>query len=173
MRRAAILLLLAALVASVRAVPVQAADDKADSVKKGGKPGTNVDMPFLMAPLTDADGKLTGYAYLSSRLTAWSDTYALAVRDKLPFIQDAMVRDVNAETVTAPDDPAKVDIPALERRLLGDASKVMGAGKVRLITVCTVQIAPLHPVQTPARDAPADELTAGADKNLLKSRCES
>ena len=52
------------------AVPAMAADDMAKDGAKGGKPGTNVEMPFLMAPLTDADGKLTGYAYLSTRLTA-------------------------------------------------------------------------------------------------------
>src|SRR5580698_5105679 len=131
MRKAAIL----ALVAAVLTLPAFAAEEKKDGGKKGGQPGTNVEMPFLMAPLTNADGKLLGYAYISTRLTAMSDTYALAVRDKLPFIQDRMVRDVNADAVTAPDDPEKVDIPVLERRLLGDASQVMGAGKVKLITI--------------------------------------
>src|ERR1700744_4079135 len=81
----------------------------AGEVKKGGPAGTNVDMPYLIAPLSNADGKLIGYAYLSSRLTAMSDTIALAVRDKLPFIQDAMLRDVNAEPVGTADDPEKID----------------------------------------------------------------
>jgi hypothetical protein len=165
MRKTAILLLFAALGASAHAE---------DSPKKG-EPGTNVEMPFLMAPLNNADGKLIGYAYLSTRLTAMSDTYALAVRDKLPFIQDKMVRDVNADAVTAPDDPEKVDIPMLERRLLGDAAQVMGAGKVKLITICTVQIAELHPTQTPALNTPPDQTAPGAapPKNPVKSRCES
>jgi hypothetical protein len=165
MRIAAIPLLLAAL-----AIPAAAED-----AQKGGKPGTNVEMPFLMAPLSDADGKLIGYAYLSTRLTAMSDTYALAVRDKLPFIQDKMVRDVNNQLVTTPDDPEKVDIEGVERRLLADATQVMGAGKVRLITVCTVQIASLHPVQTPALNTPPDQMAPGSapPKNPVKSRCES
>src|SRR5579864_1992335 len=148
MRKAAVLILLVAM-----AIPAWGADD----AQKGGKPGTNVEMPFLMAPLSDADGKLIGYAYLSTRLTAMSDTYALAVRDKLPFIQDRMLRDVNNEAVTTPDDPEKVDIGGVERRLLSDATQVMGAGKVRLITVCTVQIAPLHPIQTPALNTPPEQ----------------
>lgn len=165
MRIAAIPLLLAAL-----AIPAVAED-----AQKGGKPGTNVEMPFLMAPLSDADGKLIGYAYLSTRLTAMSDTYALAVRDKLPFIQDRMLRDVNNQLVTTPDDPEKVDIEGVERRLLADATQVMGAGKVRLITVCTVQIASLHPVQTPALNTPPDQMAPGSapPKNPVKSRCES
>ena len=165
MRKAATLLLLSAL-----AFPAQAAD-----TEKGGMPGTNVEMPFLMAPLSDADGKLIGYAYLSTRLTAMSDTYALAVRDKLPFIQDKMVRDVNNQVVTTPDDPEKVDIAGVERRLLADATQVMGAGKVKLITVCTVQIASLHPVQTPALNTPPDQMAPGSapPKNPVKSRCET
>jgi hypothetical protein len=172
MRKAAILLLLAAL-----AVPsAWAADEKPAGVSgaKGGKPGTNVDMPYLMAPLTNADGKLLGYAYLSTRLTAMSEAYALAVRDKLPFIQDAMVRDVNGDAVTTPGDLEKVDVPGVERRLLIDARKVMGVSEIKLITLCTVQIALLHPTRTQAPDTPADELIpAGlAAKNPDKSRCE-
>ena len=165
MRKAAILLLAAAF-----AIPAQA-----DDAQKGGKPGTNVEMPFLMAPLSDADGKLIGYAYLSTRLTAMSDIYALAVRDKLPFIQDRMLRDVNNQLVTTPDDPEKVDIAGVERRLLADATAVMGAGKVKLITICTVQIASLHPVQTPALNTPPDQVAPGSapPKNPVKSRCES
>jgi len=168
MRKAAILVLMAAALT----LPVTAAEDKKDGAK-GGKPGTNVDMPFLMAPLTDADGKLTGYAYISTRLTALTDIFALAVRDKVPFIQDIMVRDVNSASVATPADPDQVDIPGLEARLLADARKVMGAGKVKLITVCTVQVAELHPVQTPALRAPADLKDLDAHKNPVKSRCES
>src|SRR5215475_564366 len=111
----------AALILAVIAVPAFAAEKEAGKEgDKAGKPGTNVDMPYLMAPMTDADGKLSGYAYLSTRLTAASEANALLARDKLPFIQDAMVRDVNATTIATSDDPEKVDVPAMERRLLAD-----------------------------------------------------
>jgi hypothetical protein len=178
MRKAAIPALLAlalALPSFAADEKVKPADVKAGEGKKGGKPGTNVDMPYLIAPLTNADGKLTGYAYLSSRLTAASDVIALAVRDKLPFIQDAMLRDVNAESVATADDPEKVDIPGVEKRLLSDATKVMGPGKVKLITLCTVQISELHPVETPALNTPPDEMIPAGQppKNPVKSRCES
>jgi hypothetical protein len=186
MRKAAIPVLLALILvapsfaAEEKAKPAEGqagekSGEKAGETKKGGKPGTNVDMPYLIAPLTNADGKLTGYAYLSSRLTASSDTVALAVRDKLPFIQDAMLRDVNAEPITTADDPEQVDIPGTEKRLLSDATKVMGAGKVKLITLCTVQISELHPVQTPALNTPPEEASTSGPppKNPVKSRCES
>ena len=132
-------------------------------------------MPFLMAPMTNAEGKLTGYAYISSRLTATTDGGGTDVREKLPFIQDLMVRDVNGTAVATADDPEKVDIAATEKRLLAAAVKVMGPGKVKLITICTVNVAPLHPVQTPARDTPPEQMIpAGTTpKNPIKSRCDS
>jgi len=141
---------------------------------KKGPPGTNVDMPYLMAPMTNMEGKLSGYAYLSTRLTASSEANALAVRDKLPFIQDAMVRDVNNAGIAVSDDQEKVDVMAVEKRLLTDATRVMGAGKVKQITICTVNIAALHPVQTAARDVPPEQMIpAGTTpKNPVKSRCD-
>ena len=61
-------------------------------------------------------------------------------------------------------------------RLLADARKVMGAAKIKQITVCTVQIAELRPKQTPALHTPADKAVdphAAPPKNPVKSRCES
>jgi hypothetical protein len=178
MRKAATLLMAAAMAMSALAPTVFAAEKaakKEGGEAKKGAPGTNVDMPFLMAPLTDADGKLTGYAYISSRLTAATDGGGTAVREKLPFIQDIMVRDVNASSVATADDPEKVDIAATEKRLLAAATKVMGPGKVKLIMICSVNVSPLHPVQTPARDVPPEQMIpAGTTpKNPVKSRCES
>jgi hypothetical protein len=64
-------------------------------------------------------------------------------------------------------------VPRLEARLLADAQKVMGADKVKLITVCTVQIAELHPVQTPELHAPANLPALDDHKNPVKSRCDA
>jgi hypothetical protein len=149
----------AALIFAVIAAPAFAAENGAgEDGAKAGAPGTNIDMPFLMAPLTDGDGKLSGYAYVSSRLTATSDVIATQVRDRIAFIQDAFVRDVNAAEVATRGDPASVDNPALEARLLADARRVMGAGKVASIAIMQVQIAPLHPgsVTAVAGQPPAD-----------------
>ena len=63
--------------------------------KAASEPGTHVEMPFLIAPMS-ADGKLLGYAYISSKLATATPQASVEVRDKLAFIQDAFVRDVNA-----------------------------------------------------------------------------
>jgi hypothetical protein len=161
MKRAILMMLLAALPAMAAEEGGTHGDPAAVEARKGGAPGTNVEMPFLMAPVTGEDGKLNGYAYISTRLTASSGGAALTVRDKLPFIQDAFVRDVNARQVTAADHPDEVDIPELEARLLADARKVMGTGKVRAITICTVQMAALKAKGPPAH-APTEPGPDGA-----------
>ena len=130
---------------------------------KKGAPGTNVEMPYLMAPMNGADGNLDGYAYIQLLLTATSDTNALAVRDKLAFIQDAFVRDVNGPSVASAADPASVDQPKLAARLLADAKRIMGANRVATLSIVSIQIAPLHPTETPALFPPtADDSAAKA-----------
>jgi hypothetical protein len=144
------------------------AAEKADPNLVSGTPGMNVEMPYLMAPMKGADGKLAGYAYLTTRLTAGSPAAALKVRDKLAFIQDAFVRDINGAPVTPPGDLNAVDVPAVETRLTADARRIVGAAGVKMVTVCTVQIANLH-----LKTAPLADLADLANpKALPQSRCE-
>jgi hypothetical protein len=108
------------------------------------EPGTSVDMPYLMAPIT-VDDKLVAYAYISSKIVASSQSAAIDIRNKTPFIQDAFVRDVNALPVTASLDATKIDSQALAARLLRDSRRVMGQGKVASIGIIQLQIAQLRP----------------------------
>jgi hypothetical protein len=160
------------ILAALLAFPALA-DEKSDGAKTGGPAGTNVDLQYVMAPLSDGDGKLLGYAYISARLTASSESDTLVVRDKMPFIQDALVRDINASTVATAADIQKVDVGGVENRFLSDARRIVGVSRVKVITVCTVQIALLHVTQTPAL-APSDAQRETDDHgNPVKSRCEA
>lgn len=157
------------------AAPALAAEHGAPSKGEGaagGPPGTNVDLEYLMAPLTGENGKLLGYAYINPRITVASEGLVTPVRDKVPFIQDAFVRDVTTRGIATDHDPRSVDIKGVEARLLANANRVMGPGKVKLVTVCTVQIAELHPTRTPS-PLPADAHgDVDAYGNPVKSRCE-
>ena len=115
--------------------PAAAADDKA-------APGTSVEMPFLIAPMS-IDDQLVAYAYISSKVVASSPAAEIEVRDKLPFIQDAYVRDVNAAPVTKASDPKTVDTVALVARLLADAKRIAGADKVTNVVITEIRFAPL------------------------------
>jgi hypothetical protein len=107
-------------------------------------PGTSVEMPYLIAPLT-IDGKLVSYAYVSSRIIASTPSTAIDVRGMTPFIQDAYVRDVNAESIGDNSDPPVVDPKALVNRLLGDARRIVGAAKVGSVEIIQIQFSSLRP----------------------------
>jgi hypothetical protein len=112
------------------------------------EPGSTVEMPYLIAPVV-IDGELFANAYVSSQIIATSPAATIVVRDKLPFIQDAYVRDVNATPIGKASDPATVDVPALTARLLADTRRVVGPGLVDSIQIVRVQMSPLH-VKTPS-----------------------
>jgi len=112
------------------------------------EPGSTVEMPYLIAPVV-IDGELFANAYVSSQIIATSPAATIVVRDKLPFIQDAFVRDVNATPIGRASDPQTVDVPALALRLLADARRIVGPGLVDSIQIVRVQISPLH-AKTPS-----------------------
>lgn len=134
---------------------------------KGGAPGTNVVMPYVIAPMDDGSGRLTSYAYLLPRLTAASSGDALKVRERLALLQDAFVRDVNRAPVAAARQPARVDIAATEARFLADARQVMGPVPVRQVTICTAEIAGLRFRPDESPPVPA----AQGDISPVRSRC--
>lgn len=106
-------------------------------------PGTSVEMPYLIAPVT-VDDKLVSYAYISGKIVATSTSAAIEVRAKLPFVQDAFVRDVNGTPVATANDVAAVDQASLSQRLLKDARRIVGTDKIATIAITRVQLAPLR-----------------------------
>lgn len=120
--------------------------------EKAGDPGTNVEMPFLIAPMT-LDGKLTGYAYISSKVVTTSRLASLEVRDKIPFIQDAFVRDVNATPIGSAADPKTIDRGALVTRLIADVRHIIGPAKIAAVVIIQIQISSLQPTETPTPSA--------------------
>jgi hypothetical protein len=112
------------------------------AAEKAREPGTAVEMPYLIAPMV-IDERLVAYAYISSKVVAASPSAAILIRDKLAFIQDAYVRDVNGLPIAKADDPKTVDMPGLAARLLADARRIVGQDKVSSVEIIRVQFAPL------------------------------
>lgn len=147
---------LLALLLVLIAVPAFAAEKK-----KAEEPGTHVEMPFLIAPMSE-DGKLKGYAYISAKLTTSSPAASVEVREKLAFIQDAFVRDVNGAAIAKPDAPTEVDRVALAARLVADARRIVGNAKVVAIAFTQIQFSPLHPKPTTDALVPPSERASSA-----------
>ena len=107
------------------------------------EPGTSVEMPYLIAPVI-VDGGLYANAYVSSKIVAVSPAATIVVRDKLPFIQDAYVRDVNAAPIGKASNAHVVDLPALTARLLSDARRIVGPNIIDSVEIMRVQMSPLR-----------------------------
>ena len=120
-----------------------------EAKKPDTAPGASVEMPYLIAPLSSGE-TLLAYAYVSCKIVGSSPAAALQIREKVPFIQDAFVRDVNASTIGKPDDPMAVDNGTLQLRMLAVAKKVMGPGKVVDLKLMQVQISPLRAGTAPS-----------------------
>jgi len=138
--------ILLSLALALAAAPAFAADPEPE-------PGTTVEMPILIAPMM-MDGRLSGYAYVSSMIVATSPNAAIDVRAKTPFIQDAFVRDVNGASIvkagatvspgTGIPDTSAVDASGLTARLLADARRIAGEKKIAGVKLTQVSIAPLR-----------------------------
>jgi hypothetical protein len=127
--------------------------------EKKPEPGTSVEMPFLIAPMAQ-DGNLLGYSYISSKLTCSSPSACIAVREKLAFIQDAYVRDVNLRPVALATDPKQVDKDALAARLTTAAKHIVGDSKVVGMSFIEIKFAPLHPSESTEGAIPPDKAAA-------------
>ena len=92
-----------------------------------GKSG--IDMPSLMAPVT-VNGELRYYVYLAIRLNLSSDGQKDLVLERIPYIQDAFLREVHRSSLALGDDAETVDAHALSERLIAVAAKVLGPGVV-------------------------------------------
>jgi hypothetical protein len=127
----------------------------------GGKkpePGTTVEMPYLVVPMSTQDGKLLGYTYVTSKLVCSSGDAAMAAREKLGFIQDGVVREVNARPLGLPDDPKTIDKAQLNARLTAVAKRIVGDKKVVSMVFIDIKYSPLHPSdQTDIKAAPPEE----------------
>lgn len=142
---------------AVLATPAFAAEgEKAPGKDARNAPGTSVEMPPIISPMDDTDGRLSGYAYITCTIIAKSPDVAVAIRAKTPFIQDAFVRDVNAAPVALATDITQVDKSGVANRFLADARKVMGAGKVVSLSVTGVQMSALR--AGPPSNVPQDKL---------------
>ncbi|HEY4125321.1 MAG TPA: hypothetical protein VGM36_11955 [Rhizomicrobium sp.] len=144
------------------AVPALAAEAEKPAKPSDNAPGTSVEMPAIISPINDADGRLAGYAYITCTIVASSPDVAVAIRSKTPFIQDAFVRDVNGLSIALASDPTQVDKDAVAGRFLVDARKVMGGKKVVSLAVTQVQMAALRagPPSALAQTPPAEAAAA-------------
>ena len=109
------------------------------------EPGpADVELPRLLAPMV-VDGRLNGYAYMTISLIPTSPGQVLAIREKVHFLQDAFIRELNRGSIVKTDDPANVDVEATKQRLMTRIHEVLPANTVEDLKFDQIVLAPLKP----------------------------
>jgi flagellar basal body-associated protein FliL len=89
----------------------------------------SLDLPPFMAPVT-VNGELKFYMYLVIKLDLTSDFKKPEVLEKVPYLQDAVLRHVHSVSIASPAEPDKVDEAALSAGLKPVVEKILGQGVV-------------------------------------------
>jgi hypothetical protein len=104
----------------------------------------DVELPRLLAPMV-VDGRLQGYAFMTISLVPASPGQVLVIREKMHFLQDAFVRELNRGPILMADDPHSVDTDTVKLRLMARVREVLPANSVEDLKFDQVVFAPLMP----------------------------
>src|SRR5262245_3016450 len=102
-----------------------------------------VTMPTILAPMV-ADSRLESYAYITIVLKPATPAGVLAIREKVPFLQDAFLRELNGAAIVRADDPKSVDEATLKPRLIARMNQILPAGTVAELKFEPIVVAPVQ-----------------------------
>lgn len=94
----------------------------------------NVDMPGLVSPVI-VDGELHRYVYLSLKLKLSGTDQRSMILEKIPYLQDAFLREVHGGSIAFNNDPSIVDEAGVVKRLMHVCEGVVGVGPVKQIEI--------------------------------------
>ena len=106
----------------------------------------DVTLPTILAPMI-VDSRTENYAYVTIALKPASPAGVLTIREKVPFLQDAFLRELNGATIVKADDPKSVDETALKARLLARVNQILPAGTVAELKFEPIVVAPVKAQQ--------------------------
>ena len=141
MRIAAALMLLTCLFAGLASASSHAPKKpEAEREKGSGFSGPRIptiQMPALVTPVV-VNGELQHYVFLSITLELTSDEHKNMMLEKIPYLQDAYLREVHRASVAKHNDPKVIDEEGLKDRLMRVSATVVGPGIVKAITLRNV-----------------------------------
>ena len=143
MRLAAALMLLTCLFAGLASASSSSHAPKkpeAEREKGSGFAGPRIptiSMPALVTPVV-VNGALEHYVFLSLTLELTGDEHKNMMLEKIPYLQDAYLREVHRASVAKDNDPRVIDEEGLKDRLMRVSATVVGPGIVKAITLRNV-----------------------------------
>jgi hypothetical protein len=121
---------------------VTAADAGKNGNAQDGGP-TDVEMPPLLAPVI-VDNRLDSYAYITIQLTPAARDKVFLIREKVPFLQDGFLREVNKAPIGKAGDPKAVDQDALKKRLLARLNQILPKDTVSDLKFEQIVLSPIQ-----------------------------
>ncbi len=106
------------------------ANEGAPEPEKTAPGPTVVEVPVLLMPIATSSGRMHYYAYLLIQLEIPSPNDRWSVEDKIPYIQDAFVRELHARPNVQNDDPMLIDVPGIKARLAARIHDIFGDDRV-------------------------------------------
>lgn len=140
--------LLAAALILTAALPAQASEKKKEEGE--GAVSRDVDLVPVAAPIV-VGGVVRNYVFVTVRVTVAATGDPNKVRQAEPLLRDAIVRAVNGESMTRPDNYNLVDSKRLIATLSAKFPAILGKGQIRSITIPKQQ--PKNVLQMPKRPA--------------------
>jgi flagellar basal body-associated protein FliL len=105
---------------------------------------TDIELPPILAPMV-VDNRLESYAYITIALSPASRDKTLVIREKVPFLRDGFLREVNKGSIVKSGDPMAIDQPALKKRLLARINQILPPGTVSDLKFQEIVMTPIQP----------------------------
>lgn len=122
-----ILISLLALAAAGSALAGEKKDDK-----KPDSPAVSISpvaLPIIV------DGQLINFVFVTVKLNLTPSANMAALRDKEPYFRDALVHSAYRQPFTLSTSYVTVDVPALKRRMMAEATRIAGPGAIASVEV--------------------------------------
>jgi hypothetical protein len=128
------------------AVCVLSLGSGARAAEEGAAPQgpVDVELPPILAPMV-VGTRLESYAYITVALVPSGPDKVLGIREKVPFLRDAFLRELNKTSIVKADDPKAVDDAAVKTRLTERAKQILPAGTISELKLQQVVITPVQP----------------------------
>jgi len=104
----------------------------------------DVEVPAVFAPMV-VEQRLESYAYITVLLSPAAADKIFIIREKMPFIRDAFLRELNKGTIVKAGDPKTVDETAIKARLLVRMNQILAAGTVANLKLEPIQYTAIRP----------------------------
>ena len=104
----------------------------------------DVELPAIFAPMI-VEQRLESYAYITVLLTPAAADKTLVIREKMPFLRDAFLRELNKGTIIKADDPKTIDAAAVKARLLVRLNQILAPGTVSELKLEPIQYSAIQP----------------------------